>query len=468
MTALLYLLQVNIYLVLFYGLYLLLLRKETFFKLNRLYLVGSALLSLSIPLLKAGWIKDLFVTEKIYQVTQSIGYTINKISFTMPAVTDNGTNHLSRLAPTGPDALNASQVFWIVYGLITAIFLLNFLRKLYLVNRAFKENPKYQAFSFFNKVMVDEKLKGRETILDHEMVHVRQWHSADVIFFELFSAFNWFNPIAFTYKKAIRNIHEFIADETAAATLDDKAEYALLLVSNAFGTQTQKLTNSFYNDSLLKRRLIMLNKDKSKKVAVLKYGLSVPLFAIMVICSSATIEKSVAVQAVVNSIENGIPIVVDVLSDGSIPVAVENIKPEIVGSKKLSVTEVLPTATSYADSAAIANIRRHFLRSIKYAPSDQEVRRTGTTYFSFELDATGAMQNPVVVRSMSDGSKFELLRAAKNAPSFGGGVAGKYLLIVKYELSTSSLKDPQTLKNHSISQNTWTIKELTMRSSEAM
>ena len=77
MNALMYLLQVNVYLLLFYLLYLALLRNETFFKMNRFYLVGSALLSLAIPLIKLEWVKELFLGEQIHQVTQSISSAIS-------------------------------------------------------------------------------------------------------------------------------------------------------------------------------------------------------------------------------------------------------------------------------------------------------------------------------------------------------------------------------------------------------
>jgi len=208
MNALIYLLQVNVYLLLFYLFYVVLLRNETFFKMNRLYLVGSALLAMAIPLLKAEWIKDFFVTQQIHQATQ----TMSDVVIGTPVISETVyPGAYSALNQSG--GLNANQIFWIVYGSITLLLLLNFFRKLYLVSRTFKSGPKHQAFSFFKKVLIDEELQGKETILDHEMVHVKQWHSLDVIFFELFAAFNWFNPIAFVYKKAIRNIHEFIADD---------------------------------------------------------------------------------------------------------------------------------------------------------------------------------------------------------------------------------------------------------------
>jgi len=62
-----YLLLANLYLALFYGFYLLLLRKETYFMLNRIYLVSAAILSFFIPMIQAEWVKNLFITQKVQQ-----------------------------------------------------------------------------------------------------------------------------------------------------------------------------------------------------------------------------------------------------------------------------------------------------------------------------------------------------------------------------------------------------------------
>ena len=291
MNAFSYLIQVNLYLLLFYAFYVAVLRNETFFKLNRIYLLGSALLSLCIPLIKTDWIKDLFITEKVQAFTQTVTYNI--IS---PGIETLNTN--PPMTQSHPWLTTAGWL-WLIYGLVTLLFLLNFLWKLYKVSALFKTNIKGRAFSFFSKITVDDQLEDKETIINHEMVHARQWHSADVIFFEVLLAMNWFNPISYFYRNAIKNIHEFIADDSAASTLEDRSAYALLLVSNVFNTQPQQLTNSFFNQSLLKRRIIMLHKTKSRKVAILKYGLSVPLFAGMLIFSSATEAEAQITQVLI-------------------------------------------------------------------------------------------------------------------------------------------------------------------------
>jgi hypothetical protein len=434
MNALSYLIQVNIYLLLFYGLYLLMLRNETFFKMNRLYLVGSTLLAIAIPLLKAEWIKELFVNEQIYEATQKVNTTLNEVVITAPSASGAGYLQPSDEISNALSS-NTADLFWIAYASVTGILLLNFFWKLYLVRRAINRGAKSQAFSFFNRVVVDKQLKGNETILEHEMVHVKQWHSLDVIFFELFTAFNWFNPIAFAYKKAIKNIHEFIADETAADKLNDKAEYALLLVSNVFGTQTQKLTNSFYSDSMLKRRLVMLNKNKSRKVAILKYGFSVPLFAIMIIFSSATIEKSETIKAIAANMDSNIPEVLEALNNGAIPAEIEDALFEEPVVKKRPVTINAPHLARPVDSISLPLVHKYFARSVKYPAADQEDWKVGTTYLTFELDNAGVLHNPSVVQAMSDISRAEVLRVLKNVEPFGVGMKGKYILGIKYVLN---------------------------------
>lgn len=128
MNTLMYLLQVNLYLLLFYFLYLVLLRNETFFKMNRFYLVGSALLSLGIPLLKLHWVKELFLGKEVFQVRQKISSVIENRDFI-------GKPFGSPAPTIGESATTLSnlQLVGILYGLVTLFFLLNFLRNLYQV-----------------------------------------------------------------------------------------------------------------------------------------------------------------------------------------------------------------------------------------------------------------------------------------------------------------------------------------------
>jgi beta-lactamase regulating signal transducer with metallopeptidase domain len=438
MNSLLYLIQLNLYLVLFYGLYLLLLRKETFFRLNRLYLISSTLLAITIPFINTNWIIDLFDSNSIYKATQQVSFTINTVVLNNDLIDSTSAKETMTTAITDP-GISLNQIIWMVYAVVTSILLVNFLWKLKQMSKAIHASLGYQAYSFFGNVIIGDKLANKETIHDHEMVHVTQWHSLDIIFFELLSIFNWFNPVSFAYKNAIKSIHEYIADEIASQTLGDKSTYALVLVSNAFSTHTNNLTNNFYNPSLLKRRLIMLNKNKSRKLSILKYGLSVPLFAIMLIFSSATIERSELIKTVVSDIKS-IPMVAQSLINEEEPLMIENAllivstKVAKSSSKKVDV----PLKENNIDSPALKAIFTHFAKNIKYPPVDQENKAIGTSYLTFELDDSGLIQNAMVAKAMSEGSKAEIVRVVKKATQpFGPGLTGKYILPIKYSLSIS-------------------------------
>ncbi|HCN84800.1 MAG TPA: hypothetical protein DIT07_14455 [Sphingobacteriaceae bacterium] len=271
-----YLLQANLYLVLLYGFYTLLLRNNTFFRLNRIYLLSSGIIAFLMPVLQFESIKALFITEQVRQTTRTIGTVI----YSAPQVYSAQENTW-----TLTDWLLAVYIAGII------LFVSRFLLQLFVVLRKRSGYSSIlKAHSFFGKIVVSDHIEGRKIIMEHEKVHVSQWHSADVILFEVISIVSWFNPVVYAYKKALKYIHEFIADEAVAKNQFTKEDYSLLILSNVFGIRTQELSNSFFNQSLLKRRIIMLHKTKSKRITLLKYSLCVPLLAAMLIFSSSTVK----------------------------------------------------------------------------------------------------------------------------------------------------------------------------------
>lgn len=277
MDFLYYLVQVNVYLILFYSFYKLVLFGETFHHLNRAYLVLSALLSFGIPLWYSEYVQSWLITKEINEVL----YTIYDPAMILIRPT-NGVSF------TWADILEGLYIVGIsIFSIRLVVTLLQLI--VVLKNKDFE---KFTAFSFFGYSFVDETLKKRETILAHEHVHIQQLHSADVMIFEVIAILNWFNPVVYQYKKDIKHIHEFIADEIAARNEQSKVDYAMLLFTQEFGLQPDQLTNRFFTHSTLKRRIQMLSKPRSRKIMMLKYGLSVPLFILMLVLSSATIAKN--------------------------------------------------------------------------------------------------------------------------------------------------------------------------------
>lgn len=288
MNSIVYLIQVNLFLLLFYGFYTILLRKETFNNLNRGYLVVAAVTAFAVPFLQSDYVRSWFVTQQVNDVI----ITAYAPSFELIA-----TNTSSPIL--WADVL---QISYICVSLMLAIRLIvNILR----TNSLFINfsDTIGGAFSFFGKIIVDESLEERDTIYRHEEVHSQHFHSVDVILFEIIAVVCWFNPVVYFYKNAVRNIHEFIADELASQTLNDKAAYATLLVSQRFNISPSILTNSFYKPATIKLRIEMLLKKRSTKKALLKYGLIAPLFLSMIVLVSATVIDRNGLEEIAESVE---------------------------------------------------------------------------------------------------------------------------------------------------------------------
>jgi hypothetical protein len=281
MNWLYYLLEANLYLALFYGCYHLLFHKETFYSINRYFLIGATLLAFALPLLQIGYLNRFF----------------------QPEYDSLPTGAASPIADEGSDLikLGISSLYW----LVAMFFSLKLLRDLYQIialSRTTKRHHDGQvihielekgksAFSFFNLLFIPANVAGKETILKHEMVHIRQRHSLDILFFEIIQILSWFNPVSYLIKKDIKLLHEYIADELTTNEEIQKHDYALFLIRNSFGAETKQLSNQIFNPSILKQRINMLNKEKSTGRARLKLLLTLPLVGGMLCTSTMAFTK---------------------------------------------------------------------------------------------------------------------------------------------------------------------------------
>ena len=451
-----YLLQVNLYLILFYGFYRLLLRTETFFNLNRGYLVASAALAFFIPLMQSEWVRSWFVTE---QISQTITTFYDPQIFYLQA---NKQAHTLTLG----DFMAIFYITGILLGIARFSGNLVYLGKMMKQRTAQKEVK--QAFSFFNVLFVSKELKSRSTIMKHEFVHIRQLHSADVLLFELIVIFNWFNPVVYLYKSSIKHIHEFIADEVASRNEVSKADYAMLLFQEQFGVQAIPLTNNFFNQSLLKLRIKMLNKERSAKTAMMKYGLIAPLFIVMIVVSSATlaskelakIEQKVEVitdrhleEVIVQPSETAQEIL---LKDGINLSEAFIISPEMVDEVKTvakikldTVKKELETFTAVEQNAeypgGMKALGKYLQENLKYPESAQKANHSGKVYIQFIVNTDGSTTEFVVLKSTGDKNlDDEGLRVMKLVPQWTPGkqsgriVRSRFTVPINFELKKES------------------------------
>ncbi|NQX42200.1 TonB family C-terminal domain-containing protein [Pedobacter steynii] len=410
-----YILQANIYLVLFYGFYKLFLAKETYFILNRIYLISAGICSLSIPFLRFEWFGNQAAATPIYTGVDQLNDLMTQVS----------------VGSDAPEKLSPGNVIVAIYLTGLLIFALLFIYKLLKVQRLLQEEHVGNAFSFFRKKRIDTNLPEVQTIDKHEEIHIRQWHTLDVLFFELLAVFTWFNPIIYFYKHTIKNIHEYLADEEAARFQGDKEQYALLLLSRAFNIAPSSLTNTFFNKSLIKKRIFMLHKQRSKKTAVLKYGLFLPLFAITLVMSSATIRSNESIIAVTEEIPLNTPlnVVKDVIS-APIEIAVSNMKREAV-IKPQNVTD-----------PAWEGFYNYLKRGIRYPAEAYNTDLQGNSQIKFSLK-DGHIGAISVVNKLGSGFETEVMRIVLSYRDFKSSQDGNYSLPVSFILSgaTSAKKN---------------------------
>jgi len=283
-----YLLEANLYLCVFYAGYCLFLNKETHYTLNRVYLLLSCVVSFVLPLMQIGWLKPVEAATKTVVIIPRADYQTTVQKF---AVQPTLAFH---------DVLIYAYILGIIV-LTTVLFIrLYQLAKLTKATKTLVDD-KYKliniegsntAFSFFNYLFIGTNTAANNIIIRHELVHIRQKHSADIVFLELIKIINWFNPLIYLLQISLKTIHEYIADEQTAAQESDALSYSSFLVSNAYGLNGSPLAHSFFNYNLLKKRIIMLNQKRSGKLAMLKYLVAVPISAGLLCASTLVFSKS--------------------------------------------------------------------------------------------------------------------------------------------------------------------------------
>lgn len=425
MNLLHYLVQVNLYLVLFYCFYRLLLFGETFYGLNRTYLVGSAILSFGIPFWYSDYIQSFFITQQVNEVFYTV---LSPAVFGVRASAENPF--------TWYDLLKVFYIICTAFLSIKLIFNLLQLKKL-LKNKTVHAKHGV-GFSFFNFVFVDKDLQKREVVLEHEYVHIRQLHSADVMLFELIAVLCWFNPVVYFYKKSVKNIHEFIADDIASRLEPTKADYAMLLFSQQFGLNPHQLTNNFFHHSTLKRRIEMLQKPRSRKIALLKYGFTAPLFALMLVIASASIARHETIKKIENLVKTAakkpiselpiVPIKENILKDTSIvepSKATELSETVVVGLRPNSneINEEIFTTVEENPTfvGGIKKMYEYIGQNLKYPVEARNKNIQGKVFVKFIVRKDGSTSDMSILKGIGSGCDEEVVRVISAMPKWNPG-----------------------------------------------
>lgn len=412
----LYLLQVNFGLVLFYALYKLVCTRDTFFRSRRFILLLSLVLPFVLPLVD--------VREWLESRDSLIMLTHFDYSVVLPEIV------------VGSEAAEAGNGVWVLSDWVKYLYLagvlvlsVRFLVQAcslwHLILRTPEKtindirvkclNGSSGPFSFFGWIFLNPatvKEDELDEILTHEMAHVKQRHSVDVLLAEMVSICCWMNPFAWLLKREVRLNLEFLADkrvvEAGFATKSYQYHLLGLAYSHKYG-----LSNNF-NFSHLKKRIIMMNKKKSNGTGRIKYALfMVPAFALLVAgntsCSQGASEKQDAKEETVAP--DSVAALTDSVAKDEVFMVAEQM-PEFPGGMK-ELLKFLQDNVKYPESAMKKNVQ-------------------GRVIVQFVVEKDGTPTEFNVVRSVDPDLDAEALRVLKTMPKWKPGMQRGEVVRVKF------------------------------------
>jgi len=243
-----------------FGYYWLFLRDQKFHRYNRYYLLSILLVTPVISLLKIP--VHFQSSSDAATVLRSIG-------------------QLKTIDPAEHSALPPYNWWWVaLYGSISLLLLFWLVKSLWYIRslqkkyhsspvehiRLYQTSEPGTPFSFFESVFWHQELSLEspegQRIFRHELYHVKQKHSADLLLAETISALLWINPFFHLVKKELKAIHEFLADEFAIRN-DDSVAYASLLIQRILECRQPTLVHPFFQNHI-KRRIAMITKPSTR------------------------------------------------------------------------------------------------------------------------------------------------------------------------------------------------------------
>jgi hypothetical protein len=285
-----YLVELNISLMILFMAYKLFFEKDKNFTVRRIYLMGVVLLPLILPLLPDS------LRMPVGQMTP--------LSISLEEITIFG----SGTAAEAGNSINFTSILLLLYLVILAMGIMKVFLQLARITHAISNSQRYtaggtillankslHASSFFGYIFIDPdsmKESSFSHILEHENIHRKEWHSIDRILVELFVLINWFNPVAWMFRRSVIENLEYLADSAVLRRGTDPAKYQLSILNQYIGSAS--ISNQFSNQ--IKNRINMLNKNY-KLGSRWKLAMLLPLAAIAFFLVSCT-DKDAPIQEI--------------------------------------------------------------------------------------------------------------------------------------------------------------------------
>jgi hypothetical protein len=276
-----------------FGFYWFFLRKETYFKFNRLYLLSILLFSCLIPLVSFGPFE--FETE-----ASALGIITGMGEGAIFPGVKTADYSIAALNPS----INWQHIIVVIYLLGVVAIVTRIILGIFRVAKLRRGGKRINfegysvvyskqnlaPFSFFRTVFINESLldSSQESyVINHEVTHIRQLHTYDNIFVEVFLALFWFNPFIWLIRSSLRHTHEYLADDGVKKADSNLRDYQTILLQQINGTSPLCVSNDF--NSMIKSRIKIMCRSKSAFLAKLKPLFIVPValcLALIFACSN--------------------------------------------------------------------------------------------------------------------------------------------------------------------------------------
>ncbi len=386
-----------------YGYYWLFLRKQTFFTINRFYLLFSLILGMTLPYISIEITHPILTTGHLYPAAYVDHFL------------DNANTDANNTAVQSARSKLLPAVLFILYMAGVLFFLVRYLTALGQILRLIARNPRKSVqgihivklkeqqplFSFFNYLFVHQLPASREDrrkMFEHEKKHILQKHSCDLLIAELACITNWFNPLVWLFKNAILENHEYIADQQVIRKYHTGG-YPELLIRQTF-KGCFSFTN-YFACSKLKKRIMMMTKKQTSKVQVIRYIPALALCGILFYGLCCNISAKAA--------ESNTP--------GQSP------KQEIQTEKDSTVFAFTEVAPKFLEDNG--NPYQWIQKNLKYPVrilQKDKNEKIGKVFVNFIIDEEGNVTSPKIIKGIQPRIDAKVLKVIQKMPKWQPGI----------------------------------------------
>ena len=417
-----YLITSGLLLSVFYAFFMLFMRKTTFFTFNRFALLAGSLLCLALPLVHWDF-SGTVVADAIPTLT--LPEAVVSAEGGTPGAADKGISWLEAV----------SEIY--LLGALT-VLIMNILSIIqtyrviasgeHIRKDGFKVtivDAPVASFSFLGHIVISrEDFTANPVILTHEMTHVRNHHSIDVLLFSIITVLHWYNPLVWLARAELKMLHEYEADDSVINKGVNAADYQLLLVRKAVGEHRFRLANGF-NHTKLSNRITMMMSKKTNGWIRLAYVACVPLLACMLCFCTSNKPASETTELTEDALDTEQQDIneVAVIGFNSDSATAEDDEPV-----PFQLAEVKPMFQGGDANNFAKWVNAHMV----YPQDAKDAGKQGRVILQFTVNKVGKMENIRVLRGCYQSLDEEALRVVKSSPEWKPGMMEGKAVSVTY------------------------------------